>query len=635
MLILTVLILLSHIRYLGQKDYSRFQGLVINKDENKYEIFTEFSKILVYCEDDIKLGSYIYGYTSKMNLAPGPFDYEDYLKCKNIKGYYKLDKYEIKGKYFVLSSVQDFLINVTPDSPVKPYIVSLIYGKKALDKDLSENISNLGIGHLFVMSGMHLSLLLFILSFLLDKIFYFSKPKNYIKLIFLFLMMVITNFSISVMRSSLMIILPIIFDKKKIWTKLDYFSLVFVFNLLLNPRYLFIPSFYFSYLSSFVLIVVDKKKKNKIINTLYTSILLFFISIPLVINLNYKINLLTVFISPILILLFEFILFPLVIISLIIPKLTIITKYPFHLFELIVSKLSHIKSTSLIFGHIHIALICVLFLLSFFILYNKDKKIILIVLINIYLIILALIYLKPLYYARYEILLYDVGQGDSILVKDNKKGINILVDAYGHIESYLAYCGVKKLDVVILTHGDYDHIGAYPQIYDNYQITQIYTSLYTNSERLKEYIALYNISQIKSDDYFLIDDLEFLILGPISKRQYENNNSLVFILTINGYKVLFTGDMEESEEEEILAKYDDLDIDILKCAHHGANTGTSQAFLDKTSPKFILISAGKNNKYGHPNNEYVLNNYKCFITSLDGTIDIYLKDKEIYVKTGK
>ena len=104
----------------------------------------------------------------------------------------------------------------------------------------------------------------------------------------------------------------------------------------------------------------------------------------------------------------------------------------------------------------------------------------------------------------------------------------------------------------------------------------------------------------------------------------ENDNSNVNYIEISDYKFLFMGDASVTTEKEILDKYNLPNIDVLKVSHHGSKTSSGKNFIDEISPKYSIISVGKNNRYGHPNNN-VFNNLegsKIYRTDLDGSIEI-------------
>ncbi len=137
-----------------------------------------------------------------------------------------------------------------------------------------------------------------------------------------------------------------------------------------------------------------------------------------------------------------------------------------------------------------------------------------------------------------------------------------------------------------------------------------------------------NIKKINMDDN---------ILYFLNTREYndENDNSSVIYLIYDNIKFLFMGDSGIDRENDIIKKYNLNNIDILKVGHHGSNTSSSKYFIDKINPKYSIISVGKNNWYGHPNDE-VLNNLKDTIiyrTDIDGSIIFKINTSSLKIDT--
>lgn len=204
----------------------------------------------------------------------------------------------------------------------------------------------------------------------------------------------------------------------------------------------------------------------------------------------------------------------------------------------------------------------------------------------------------------------DVGQADSILIQYNNK--NMLIDAGNNndadiIESYLKENNVKSIDKMILTHPHEDHIGGASKIINDIPIGELYmpkvianTKTFENTVKAAKSKNLQAISP-KSGDKIFMDDLSFMVLAPNSGRYDSlNNYSIVLKLTFQKKKFIFMGDAEELSEKEILSKNYDVSADVIKIGHHGSNTSSSESFINRVSPKFAIISAGKNNDYHHP-----------------------------------
>ena len=115
----------------------------------------------------------------------------------------------------------------------------------------------------------------------------------------------------------------------------------------------------------------------------------------------------------------------------------------------------------------------------------------------------------------------------------------------------------------------------------------------------------------------------------------ENDNSSVIYTELNNYKFLFMGDAGVEVEEDLIKKYNLNKIDVLKVGHHGSKTSSSKEFIDKIEPKYSIISVGKNNKYGHPNQEVlnVLEDTKIYRTDQDGSIMFKIKNNKLEIET--
>ena len=115
----------------------------------------------------------------------------------------------------------------------------------------------------------------------------------------------------------------------------------------------------------------------------------------------------------------------------------------------------------------------------------------------------------------------------------------------------------------------------------------------------------------------------------------ENDNSNVIYTELNGYKFMFMRDAGVTTEKEIIDKYNLPDIDVLKVGHHGSKTSSGKKFINEISPKYSIISVGKNNRYGHPNKEVLdtLSNSKIYRTDQDGSIMFKLKNNKLKTRT--
>ena len=205
----------------------------------------------------------------------------------------------------------------------------------------------------------------------------------------------------------------------------------------------------------------------------------------------------------------------------------------------------------------------------------------------------------------------DVGQGDSIFIDYGE--FEVLVDAgdnqYGDdVVSYIYPYVDGDLDVVIATHNQADHIGGLDEVINAFQVgTIIDSGSNSTSATWQDYFKAASeepqCNYISDEDMTIQmgDGAYLYIIETGDNYNNENNNSVVSLIQYNNVGIALTGDMEEDVESTILS--DCIDIDVLKAGHHGSNTSSSQGFLDATKPEVVIVSAGTNNQYGHPDIE--------------------------------
>ncbi|HHY91424.1 MAG TPA: MBL fold metallo-hydrolase, partial [Clostridiales bacterium] len=211
----------------------------------------------------------------------------------------------------------------------------------------------------------------------------------------------------------------------------------------------------------------------------------------------------------------------------------------------------------------------------------------------------------------------DVGQGDcTLFVTPNGK--TILIDAgeksaSDAIVNYIKGQGIRKIDVVIATHPHSDHIGGMEDVIRAFDIGQVYMPKVMHTTQTFENLLLalqekgLKVKTAKAGVTIDIDpDVEAVMLAPHSEA-YENLNdySAVLKVTYGNNSFLVTGDAEATSEKEMLASGDDLSADVLKVAHHGSSTSTTDEFLDAVHPAHAVILLGKDNDYGHPHRETI------------------------------
>ena len=172
---------------------------------------------------------------------------------------------------------------------------------------------------------------------------------------------------------------------------------------------------------------------------------------------------------------------------------------------------------------------------------------------------------------------------------------------------------------------------------DNFKVEKVVFNVGEYNELELELISLLkekNISYEKAPDVLKMGEykLQFLNTGIYDN---ENDNSNVIYLEFNKYKFLFMGDAGVEVEQDLIEKYNLSDIDVLKVGHHGSKTSSGKEFIYEVNPKYSIISAGKNNRYGHPNKEALdnLKNSKIYRTDQDGSIMFKIKNNKLKINT--
>lgn len=616
-----------------KKDNLVISGVVIKLDEESFVLSSNGKKYLVYHKGSFELGDKLIIKIKKIKYNNELFNYEEYLINQGINGPYELIKYKINGNRFVLAKINNYFIKKVDNhqSEYRGYIKSLVFSDSSGVTDIKDKTTKIGVSHILAVSGMHISLLILIAEFLLKKVFYFEKAIDISVVVFLFSYIIITNFSLTVLRASLMVILAKIFKiYKLLFTKLDILSIVGIILLLINPKTLYLLSFELSFLVSFIIIIFisNIKIENKMISMYFICIISFLVGLPLVINVNYEFNLLSIILGPFYVLYFELILYPSTLIMFLIPKISVIFNPVFQFFEYFTTHFSNINDFNIIVGKVSLIIILLYYVLLFFLLSSFEIKRFRKYTIMIFVLFLLFIYNKASFNPFLEVKIYNVGQGDSILISLPKGEGYILFDSYNNVSDYLKSDGIRDIDVMFLTHGHTDHINSYPDLLENFNVKNSYTSYYDDTILLKEYKKKYNIKLIKSGDVVKFKNAIFDVLGPVKYYSNENNNSLVVKFIYNDLSILFTGDIEIDAELDLTLKYQNyLSCDILKVAHHGSKSSSSELFLSYVKPKYYVISVGLNNFYDLPNNRLILEKKNLYRTDVNGTISFYYYKK--------
>ena len=615
-----------------------------------------------YFEDNLKLGDLISVEGEleepERNSVFNGFDYNKYLYNKHI--YYLMNANNISimeknsGLLFYFKNLVMDRINGISKS--KGYIMIFILGDKSfIDNEVKESYQNNGISHLFAVSGMHISLFAGIMLFFLKRVSYNNYFNCGMVCLFLLFYLFLAGFPASLLRASVMFIL---FSINKVFnlkiSNLNILFMVIITILFIDPFYLFDIGFQFSYLISGTLIMMRRKIgviKSKLKRSFYVSLVCFLVSFPICIYNFYGTNFISVLFNIFYIPFVSIIVFPLSLITFVFPFLDSFLYSSIFVMERISLFISSINFGYIIFPKVNFCVYFIYYIVIFLSFWKIEFVLLFLVMLLIH---KGYIYFNSNLYVYY----LDVGQGDSALIRLPNNSGNILIDTggkfsyemekwrekrskYSIVKSstipFLKSFGIKKLDYLILSHGDFDHMGEAINLIDNFNVEKVIFNCGEFNDLEKELIKVLDKKKIR---YYLcikelnIDNNELYFLQT-KEYDNENDNSNVIYTELNGYKFMFMGDAGVDKEKDILDKYNLSNVDVLKVGHHGSKTSSSKSFINEINPKNSIISVGKNNRYGHPNKEvlYILEDSKIYRTDQDGSIMCKIKKNKLRIET--
>ena len=559
------------------------------------------------------------------------FNYKKYLN--NHKTFYIMNANSIKvidKRINIFYKIKNYIYERCNDLKSGGYIKAFILGDKSSIDEYSLYQAN-GVSHLFALSGMHIGLLTGILLFLL-KIY---SKKNFLIILFL----IITIESASLLRSIVFYIMLKINKKFNLDISTKNILLLTISILIIyNPLIIMDMGFEYSAVVTYGLVVCTKYfKKNYFVNLFITSLIAFLFSLPITVYYNYKINMLSIISNLFVVPLVSFIIYPLSLITFIIPYLDSILFILLRLLILINNLLSSmafnvvIPKVSIIFY-----LIYYLFLYLFYVSNNYKY------LLYAFFCVFSLKF-KCLIDNSINVYYLDVSQGDSSLI--TYKNRNILIDTGGIKDrtvsdgtiKLLNSLGYAKIDYLILTHGDYDHMGEAINLVNNFKVEKVIFNCGPYNDLEEDLIKVLDKKRIPYYSCIKELNIDNNKLYFLNNKDYgnENDNSSVIYTELNSNKFLFMGDAGVEVEKDLIKKYNLQDIDVLKVGHHGSGTSSSKDFIDRITPKYSIISVGKNNMYGHPNKEVlnILEGSKICRTDQDGSVMFKIKKNKLETET--
>ncbi|MFA6800693.1 MAG: ComEC/Rec2 family competence protein [Acholeplasmataceae bacterium] len=589
-------------------EYETYQRLHITYKHKTYFYY-------VY-EDTFDIGDHFYldadiEYFEHESIPFG-FDYDDYYISKGIYGKISvIDMGEIQPGFHINKLRYDLEKNNQ-----NAYVKSLIFGQSMNDDKIEEAYDCLQLSFLLQVSGIHI----FVFMMFMQKVLFNLNIKQNMKQVIicmLYLCLIyLSNYDLSIIRLCLSYML--IIGNKKFELRLlsiDRLFIVFFILVMLDINLLYSQAFLLVFIIILMLDLTSYLYQK--LSLLTRRYVMSFIVLLSLLPFQNQISLLYIFIAPFMMIWMSYVMYPLTWVIFIFPKLTFLMN---HLSFLTIDIIEFIYNDHFIiyFHSFNIWYKIIIYGLTLYLLTAKHTTQILKRLI-IYIIIcfLPTFAFKQINSDLFYML--NVGQGDGFYIKS--EDTHLVVDCFDQTTYFLKNHGITKIDYLILTHSDEDHIKEAVEIIYTFDVELVILSAYDMG--YPHYDA--NIMRAKAGDFIELNNQKVYFYNPIIDYGDSNNNALVFKIHIGDYDILMTGDIESTAENKIVQTYQNqIQSDVIKIAHHGSDTSSINTFIEMVNPSYALISVGKNNRYEFPSIDVIerleQRHIDIYRTDIDGTV---------------
>ncbi len=559
----------------------------------------------------------------------GGFDYQAYLKTQGIyqtlnikknQSLKKVSSWDIGENLSSLRRKAVVWIKTHFPDPMRNYMTGLLLGHLDTDfEEMNELYSSLGIIHLFALSGMQVGFFMDAFKKLLLRLGLTQEKWKWLAYPFSLVYAGLTGFSASVIRSLLQKLLAQHGVKG-----LDNFALTVLVLFIIMPNFFLTAGGVLSCAYAFILTMTSKEGEG--IKAVARESLVISLGILPILSFYFaEFQPWSILLTFVFSFLFDLVFLPLLSILFILSFVYPVTQFNFifEWLEDIIRLVSQLASRPMVFGQPS-SLVLTLLLISLALVYDFRKNIKRLAGLSLFIIGLFFLTKHPL---ENEITMLDVGQGESIFLRD-VTGKTILIDVGGKVEAskkiekwqekattsnaqrtlipYLKSRGVAKIDQLILTNTEKEHVSDLLEVTKVFHVGEILVS--KGSLTQKEFVAELQATQTKVRSVTVGDKLSIFgsqleVLSTRENGEANLDDSLVLHGKLLDKHFLFTGNLKEKGEKELLKQYPDLEVDVLKAGQHGAKTSSSSVFLEKLKPEITLISVGKNNRVKLPHQE--------------------------------
>ena len=622
----------------GKADGHTFQVYYKLQSEEEKELFQTLTDL-----HEIELEGKLSEPEGQRNF--GGFNYQAYLKTqgiyqtltiKKIQSLQKVGSWDVGENLSSLRRKAVVWIKMHFPDPMRNYMTGLLLGHLDTDfEEMNELYSSLGIIHLFALSGMQVGFFMDAFKKFLLRLGLTQEKLKWLTYPFSLIYAGLTGFSASVIRSLLQKLLA-----QHGYKGLDNFALTVLVLFIVMPNFFLTAGGVLSCFYAFILTMTSNEEEG--LKAVARESLVISLGILPILSFYFaEFQPWSILLTFVFSFLFDVVFLPLLSILFILSFVYPVTQFNFvfEWLEGVIRLVSQLASRPLVFGQPN-AWLLILLLVSLALVYDMRKNIKRLAGISLFIVGLFFLTKHPL---ENEITMLDVGRGESIFLRD-VTGKTILIDVGGKAESdkkiqtwqekattsnaqrtlipYLKSRGVDKIDQLILTNTDKEHVGDLLEVTKAFYVGEILVS--KGSLTQKEFVAELEASQNKVRSVTAGENLPIFgsQLEVLSSRQIgdgDRDGSLILYGKLLDKHFLFTGNLKEKGEKDLLKQYPDLEVDVLKAGQHGAKTSSNSAFLEQLKPEFTLISVGKSNRAKLPHQETLtqLENIKSKIYRTD------------------
>lgn len=563
----------------------------------------------------------------------GEFDFKKYYQSKEIYQQLRLKSATVSviKKVSIIDRLHFWRYKLQQYLSRMPKLLSFFSSELILaenpfseTKSILDNYRNLGVVHLLSISGLHVG----IYTSMVSIICYFCKRTEG-EAFFCCLLVLLIGIFLSLgqpgfVRASLMYILSRILKFKRILlSKIDILGLTCLLHLLMVPNLFLGVGALLSYLLVLGIQLTQKLSRFKqavCLNTLITPLLLFFF---------YQFNVLTILFNCLIVPYFNYLVIPSVFVNLILfPVIPAVSKKldkVLSITERLLGLIAHSNVGLWTFGKINWWQCLLLLILAAVITIKLNERISRKYLKN-WIALLTISYILCFVSIHYpwrgQVTFIDVGQGDSILITTPIFRKVYMIDTGGKLNfsgkkrepqlnkitiPFLKAEGINQIDGVFLSHQDADHVGDLKPLLEQVRVKKLYfgKGMLKNPafrKRIEGKVQQTQIVELLAGDV-INQKIPFSVLHPDHEGEGKNEDSVALTFLLAKKRWLFTGDLDQAGEMKILQKYPNLKVDYFKLGHHGSRTSSKKAFLQAIKPSLAFISAGRNNRFGHPHQE--------------------------------